>query len=467
MTRKKLQFPHTCALLFFIIVFAAILTWIIPAGEYDTEQVGNLNKVIAGTYHQVERNPQNLWDVMMAVVGGFEKAAVMMTMVCFVGAGVYILQSSGTIEVFFGKLASTSTNKIYAIVFGVMAFMSVGGAAGVFANATVALIPIGIILSTSLGLDKASGMLMVYLGAYSGFNVGWANPSTLGVAHPIAELPTFSGFKVRVILHIINFILSYGFVMMYINSIKKDHTKSLNYETGLSANDFMGLHEEEGLKDYKILPRHVLSLIATIFAISMILFGSVKFSWKNPQIAATFLVLSIVLGIINKYGVNKTTDLFLEGCRSMVTAAFIIGFANGISIILKDGNILNTIVHFLSMPMTKFASVAGAAFMFLANLIINLFIPSGSGQAAAVMPLMVPMADLIGVTRQVAVQAFQFGDGFSNCLFPTAGTLMGSLAIASVEWNRYAKKFIPFLIVQCILAIIALVILQSIGWTGV
>ena len=150
----------------------------------------------------------------------------------------------------------------------------------------------------------------------------------------------------------------------------------------------------------------------------------------------------------------------------MVNAAFIVGFANGISVILASGNILNTIVYWLSIPMSGMGSILGANFMFVANLFINLFIPSGSGQAVAVMPLMVPVADLAGITRQVAVQAFQFGDGFSNCLFPTAGTLMGSLAIAKTDWTKYAKWLMPLLGCQVILSFVSLTILQSIGWTG-
>lgn len=134
--------------------------------------------------------------------------------------------------------------------------------------------------------------------------------------------------------------------------------------------------------------------------------------------------------------------------------------------ILASGNILNTIVYWLSIPMSGMGSILGANFMFVANLIINLFIPSGSGQAVAVMPLMVPVADLAGITRQVAVQAFQFGDGFSNCLFPTAGTLMGSLAIAKTDWTKYAKWLMPLLGCQVILSFVSLTILQSIGWTG-
>lgn len=149
-----------------------------------------------------------------------------------------------------------------------------------------------------------------------------------------------------------------------------------------------------------------------------------------------------------------------------MTAAFIVGFANAITVLMKNGNILDTIVYYLAMPINYFGPTVGAAFMYLANVIINFFISSGSGQAAAVMPIMVPIADLTGITRQVAVQAFQFGDGFTNCIIPTVGTLMGGLGFAGISYGKYLKKVMPFIILQLVLALIAIVVLQSIGWTG-
>ena len=467
--KRKFTFPTTCGLLFILTIVAAILTWIIPAGKYDVEKVGNINKVIAGTFHYIERTPQGPWQVFNATVNGFYRASKLMTMIMFVGAAVHMLQITKTIELAFEKIAGGKKTNDALVVLGVMAFMSIGGAAGVFANPTVALIPIGILITTAMGLDKASGFLMVYLGAYSGFNVGWANASTLGVAHPIAELPIFSGLNVRIIIHIINFIFNYAFVMLYIRSVRKDSKNSLNYEAGLLENEYMGIGVQDGnmeTEKEKMNSKYLISLIALTVAIVSIIIGSIKFKWSNDHFSTVFLILALFIGLLHGYGINKTFNEFIKGCSKMLNAAFIVGFANGISIILNNGNILNTIVHALSIPMLKMGPILGANFMFIANVFINLFIPSGSGQAAAVMPLMVPVADLTGITRQVAVQAFQFGDGFSNCLYPTAGTLMGSLGIAGVAWNRYAKKFIPLFLVQTVFSMITLTILQSIGWTG-
>lgn len=465
--KKKFQIPTTCALLFMLMIVCAILTWIIPAGAYDTEKVGNLNKVIPGTYHVIESTPVGPWAAIMAVTAGFYKAAKLMVMTMFVGGAVEILEKSGAIHAGFGKLASRKGLNVNVLTLLVMTFMSIGGAAGVFANPVVALIPIGIILATNLGYDAFTGFLFVYMGAYSGFNVGWANASTIGTAQPIAELPIFSGFSVRVVLNIINLALCYYFTVRYMKSIKANPMKSLNYEEGMSVSDYMGTGKSGEQKiESNMTWQHIVSLIGLMIAVAAVLIGSVKFKWSYDQIAASFFLLAVFAGLVNGMGVNGTTKVFVAGCSKMVNAAFIIGFANGIGVILAQGQILNTIVYWMSIPMAKFGSVIGANFMFLANLFINLFIPSGSGQAAAVMPLMVPMADLAGITRQVAVQAFQFGDGFSNCLFPTAGTLMGSLAIAKVDWTRYAKWLLPLIGCQTLMAIIALTVLQTIGWTG-
>lgn len=425
--KKKFQIPTTCALLFMLMIVCAVLTWIVPAGAYETEKVGNLNKVIAGTYHVIDSTPVGPWGVLMAVMAGFYKSAKLIFMIMFCGGAVAVLEKSGSINAAFGRLASNKKLNAHVLALLIMAFMSVGGAAGVFANPVVALVPIGIILATSLGYDAFTGFLFVYMGAYSGFNVGWANATTIGVAHPIAELPIFSGFEVRVLLNIINFAICYFFTVRYMKTIRKDPMKSLNYEEGMSVADFMGAKGETTETIHASMSwKHMVSLLGLVAAIAVIVIGSIKFSWSYDQMAATFFVLAVGCGLLNGMGVNGTTKEFINGCAKMTNAAFIVGFANGIGVILSQGQILNTIVNWLSIPISSMGSVMGANFMFIANLLINFLIPSGSGQAAAVMPLMVPIADLVGITRQVAVQAFQFGDGFSNCLYPNSRDPHGS-----------------------------------------
>ena len=373
-TRKAAD-PSTCALLFMLMIVCTILTWIVPAGEFDTEKVGDLNKVIAGTYHTVEASPVGPWATIMAVVQGFYKAAKLMVMIMFVGGAVEILEKTGAIHAAFGKLASKQNLNVNVLVFLVMAFMSIGGAAGVFANPVVALIPIGIILATNLGYDSFTGFLLVYMGAYSGFNVGWANASTIGTAQPIAELPIFSGFSVRVVLNIINFAICYFFTIRYMKTIKADPKKSLNYEAGMSVSDSMGAGKDgaEAI-EARLTTKHLISLIGLVVAVAAILVGSVKYKWSYDQIAATFFTLAVVVGLLNGMGINGTTKVFIGGCSKMVKRRVQLSASqNGISVILASGNILNTIVYWLSIPMSGMGSILGANFMFVANLFINLF----------------------------------------------------------------------------------------------
>lgn len=295
MEKKKFKIPTTCALLFILMIIAAVMTWVIPAGEYDTEKVGNITRVIAGTYHGVERNPQGLWALFTAVPAGFYKTAKMLFSIMFIGGAVEVLEKTSSFHAVFAKIANKNLN-IRLLVFLIMLFMTIGGAAGGFSNATIALIPIGITLALSLGLDCCSGFLIVYLGAYSGFNVGWAVAATLGTAQPIAELPVFSGMGARVLIHGINFMICYLFTIHYIESVKKNPLKSLNYEEGMAVSDFMGLREEESVKEEHMTWRHGLSLAGLLVAIGALLVGCVTAGWSHDQIAAIFLPLRYILG---------------------------------------------------------------------------------------------------------------------------------------------------------------------------
>lgn len=466
-TSKRFVFPDVRVLLFSFTFLAAILTWIIPAGEFDTEKVGDITRVIPGTFHYVEQCPQNLWDVFNATVMGFTKQASLISMICFVGAAIYMMQETKAFEVAFKRLMRKAKNE-YVLLFILMALISIGGATGIFANPAVALVPIGMVLATSIGMDKAVGCLMIYWGAYSGFNVGWAVASTIGTAHAIAELPLFSGYQVRILFHIINTGMSFFFLARYAASVKKDYRNSISYYPGMSRADIIGDDDADATDDMaeKLTWQQTLSLISMVAAIIAVIIGSIEFGWSFTHYSTVFFMATIFMGIVNGYNPNKISKIFVRGFAKMIPASSVVGFASGISTILGAGKILNTIVYALSIPIGYAGAVGGAVIMFIVNFFINCFIGSGSGQATAVMPIMAPLADVTGITRQVAVQAFQFGDGLCNSITPTATTLMACLSLADVSWDRYIKKFWPLFLCQVILASVAVAVLQAIGWTG-
>ncbi|HXK90427.1 MAG TPA: Na+/H+ antiporter NhaC family protein, partial [Thermosynergistes sp.] len=393
------------------------------------------------------------------VVKGWIQAASMIFMVFFVGGAIKILEETGTIRVGMNHIIHKLKGKEIWAVAIIMFLMSIGGATGVFANPVVALIPLGIVLAKGLGYDNVVGFAMIYLGSYIGFNVGWGNVFTVGIAHTIAELPMFSGFGVRVFFHVVNYILVFGFVYLYIKKIKADPTNSLTYSIEESTAQSNVFEEKEVMTI-----RHMICTAIVVVAFGAIVYGSLRLKWGIDHYSVVFLMVAVFCGIIGGLGTNGTAIAFVKGCGSMAYAALVIGMARGISVVMTDGKIIDTVVYYLSLPIGMFGPVVGAVLMFFANIVINFFIPSGSGQAVTVMPIMVPLADLTGITRQVAVQAFQFGDGFTNCIIPTASVLMGCLGLSGIPYEKYVKWAAPLIAIQLVLAMIALVVLQLLHW---
>ena len=458
--QKKSRVPHVFALMFIITILMAVLTWLIPAGQYERVKEGTVTKVVADSFKVVDSNPQGFWGVFDAVVKGWIQSASMIFMVFFVGGAIKILEETGTIRVGMNRIVHKLKGKELWAVAIIMLLMSIGGATGVFANPVVALIPLGILLAKGLGYDSVVGFAMIYLGSYAGFNVGWGNVFTVGIAHSIAELPMFSGFGVRVFFHIVNLLLTFGFVYLYIRKIQADPTRSLVYSAEEAAQEANHFEEHESMD-----LRHMLCTAIVVISFGAIIYGSLQLKWGINHYSVIFFMMAVFCGIIGGLGMNGTAQAFVRGCGTMAYAALVIGMARGISVVMTDGKIIDTVVYYLSLPIAKYGPVIGANLMFFANIVINFFIPSGSGQAVTVMPIMVPLADLTGITRQVAVQAFQFGDGFTNCFIPTASVVMGFLGLSGIAYEKYVKWIFPLILTQVVLAMVALTVLQMIGWS--
>ena len=456
---KGFKMPHVFALMMMLTVLATILTWILPAGIYDIDP--QTKRVIANSYHTIARNPQGIWDVFNAVTKGTIQSAAMMTTIFFIGGALKVLEDTGTIHAGVGRFVSLLKGREVWSIAIIMALMSITGATGTIGNSVIALVPLGVMLSKSLGYDAVVGAAMMYLGVYSGFNVGWGNMFTIGIANEVAGLPILSGFYLRVMLHILNTGLTILFVLLYIRRIKKDPTKSLVYDPDAPADKEYDVSTD--LKE-TISPRQKACLVIVAVGFAFIIVGSLRWGWGISHSATVFLIVGLLCGFVGGLGLNGTFTTFVKGMGNLVFAAFVVAFARAISVVLTDGKIIHTVVYYLSIPIGKVSSVIGANVMLFANVIINFFIPSGSGQAVTVMPIMAPVADLTGITRQVAVQAFQFGDGFTNCVIPTSGVLMGVLGVAGISYEKYVRWYMPFLVFQIILGCCVVTMMQLFGW---
>lgn len=459
-TKKKFQFPDVYALIFLLCMAAMVLTWIIPAGSFDRVAEENINKVVADSFHLVESSRQTPWDMLQAIYQGFSNSAGTIFMIFFCGASVAMVEESHSLSMFFHWLAKKLKGKEMLAVAILMFGLGLGNAAGAFANIGVALMPIGIVMSSALGGDAFMAFLIIYYGLQSGFAVGFANPSILGVAQTIAEVPIFSGTPVRVACCLANIAFLYIVTMLYYRKIRKDPTKSLNY--GEPAGAFDTTAPVSGEMTKRQMATVGVFLVGVVFCVVC----TIKFSWNAKKIASYFFGMMIVTGLVSGFTMNEIANNFIKGCKPMIYASFITGLASAVAVILSQGKVLDTIVYALSLPLSKVGSVVGAGLMVVVNVLVNIVIPSGSGQAAVMMPLMTPIADIVGVTRQVAVQAFQFGDGLCNLLTPLNGPMMGCLAIVGVSFPKYIKWAFKYLMMNIGASIIITMVLQFIGWTG-
>ncbi|GGC96020.1 hypothetical protein GCM10007216_28510 [Thalassobacillus devorans] len=339
----------------------------------------------------------------------------------------------------------------------VSVLFALGGAVGAVANSVIPFVAIGVIIARALKLDAIVAVAITFGATFAGFNVGFLNPYTVGIAQSIADIPLFSGMLLRVIAFVVIVGATIMYTWFYAKKVLEDPGKSL---IGV-------LDAEQGSKGELTAPftgRHKVILSFVGISLLFFIFATIQYEWTIDHMAAFFIIIGLVSGVIAGMNYNKLAITFLEGCQKLVYGALIIGVARAILIVMENAAILDTFVHALSIPLEGLSPVFAALGMFVANGAMNFLVPSGSGQAMIAMPILSPLADMIGVTRQVAVQAYQFGDGFTNSIFPTSGPLMASLAVAGVSWIKWAKWMLPLLLIWTVIAIAMLVIAVMIGW---
>ncbi|MDR3230581.1 MAG: hypothetical protein LBT65_04005, partial [Synergistaceae bacterium] len=364
--KRVRTFPHVFSFLFLTVLVILALTWVVPAGQFErTVRVvagTKQNTVVPGTYHEVEPAPQAPWKIFTALDTGFSQSGGMIFMVFFCGAAVYIIEKTGTVRVSFQRLLKKVAGREYAAIFAVMLFMSIGGAVGAFANTSLALLPLGFLLSKAMGFDNVVGFGMVYLGSYAGFNVGWANVFTVGIAQDIAELEKFSGLYVRLLFHIVNLAISYWWVSLYAKRIKKNPNASLLYDEGMELSEVYG---GESFTDFEPFTwRHMSCIVITLLGFGAIIVGSILWNWGISHYSATFLAMAILAGLFGGLGVNGTCREFIRGSATMVAGAFVIGISRAISVVMTDGKIIDSIVYYLSQPISYYGPIVGANMMF-------------------------------------------------------------------------------------------------------
>ena len=525
---KKRKVPHTFVIVFFIIVIAAVLTWIIPPGKYVTEQVGDETVM---TFYYADQLPEaqaadfhaepQTWQLFSAFYKGFVKQANIIVFILIIGGAFWIMNKSKAIDMgimsflkFTKRLErrklmrKIGVNNVVIIL--IMLLFSLFGSVFGMSEETIAFALIIIPLAVSMGYDSIVGLCMVYVAAHIGFSGAMLNPFTIGIAQGIAGIPLFTGIGYRAVCWAILTVVGIVFVLWYANKVKKNPQSSIMYEDDAYWRKSAEVKEEE-LERYTprkawwvfafltavlivfsvlypmttlkignnettlpLLPigtaifvlLSVITLRKTVhYFVLTLLFATVYFlvvgvlgyEWYIMEIASLFLVLGIASGLAVDKSASDIAKLFLEGMGDILSAAVIVGLAGGIVIILQDGGIIDTILYGLSRSMSNMGKIASAEIMYGIQTLINIVIPSGSAKAAITMPIMAPFSDLIGISRQATVVAFQFGDGFTNMITPTSGVLMAALGVARIPWDKWVRFIWKFILVLVVLGGILLI----------
>lgn len=461
-SRWKLQVPHVYVIILGIIVFAAILTHFVPAGVFDRVDIDGRDTVVEGTYHQVTPNPATPWGVLTAIYNGLVGASGIVFYIFIIGASFGVLRATGAIDAGVSAIAQKLRGREILFIPVFMTVFSLGGAMLGLAEESIMYIAILVPIAVALGYDSVVGAAVVLLGGSSGFTAAFMNPFTVGIAQGLAGLPIFSGIGLRLVLWVVLLGLSITFVMVYALRIKKDPRRSVLYGSD-------SLAEEIRTQSTTVVPeftvRHKLVLSVLGLTLIMLAAGVSNFNWFLPELSGLFILMGIIVGVVGKLGATGTAEAFVEGAREMVTGALVVGLAYGILVVFQDGQILDTLLIALTQVIGALPGAVAAVGMFFVQGLISFPVPSGSGQAALTMPILAPLADMVGVTRQTAVLAYQLADGIGNMIFPTAGFFMASLAVARISWSKWVKWVWPLLLMQAVIAIAVVIIAQLIGYS--
>lgn len=456
--KKERKGIHVYVLIFCLIVLSAILTYIVPAGEFQREEVNGRSVIQPDTFQYVDGNSVGFLEIFSSIHSGMVQGSNIIFFVLIVGGAFGILAATGALDAFIAMLSVKMTNREKLIIPVLMFFFACAGSLMGMSDETIVYVGILVPLAIALGFDAITGFAIVMLGASVGFTSAVMNPFTVGIAQEIAELPMFSGMGFRLVIFVVLYLTATIYVYRYASKVKNN--PSLGFYGKFTQGNKDALANVSG----KMETRHKWVLVTFLLNFVVLMYGVIKLGWYITEIAGLFLLFGVLMGLLGKLSPTRIADNFIKGAGDLIGGALIIGLAQTILVIFNTAGLMDTILFHTAKVLDVIPSALNAVGMFIFQLGLNFLVPSGSGQAALTMPIMAPLSDMIGVTRQTAVLAYQFGDGMSNIIFPTVGFLMAGLAIAGIPWGKWIKWVLPFMLIQMAVGIIALIVAQLIQY---
>jgi len=455
--KKLFMVPHSFIIILFIILFAVGLTWVVPAGKFSrAKNALGISVINPSSFAYTDRTPVNPLGIPGYIVSGFTKSVDLFLLILLSGGAFNIVVTSGALQAAIGRVARKFSDKesvfipILTLAFGLVATTQ-----GV--NMFIGFAPVMVMIARAMGFDSIVGVAIILLGGAVGFSTGMLNPSTTVIAQKLGDLPLYSGIEYRALCFVVYMIITDIFLVRYAKSVRANPALSPMYamdraELGDADLDSFGTMDA----------RKWLVLASLIITLGIIVYGGICLDWGLPESSTAFLWLAIVAGACAGFGPSKIATGFIDGAKKMVSAAMIIGLARAVPEVLAKGNIIDTIVFGLGTAMSAVPRFAQGIAMYLANNVINLFITSGSGQAAATMPILIPLSDMVGLSRQTTILAYNFGDGFSNYILLPSTALIGIIGAANIPDDRWMKfmwkMFLIWVVTGSVLILVAQVI---------
>lgn len=456
----RFKVPHTLTLLFSMMVLAMIATWIVPQGFFDTQTLANgRSAVVPGTFALVEeRQYLSPWQLLTAIPRAFASAQDVIFFVMILGGVLSIARATGTVDALIGRLLTRFGEKPHMLIFMVVFCFAMASSAIGTAGEYIPFVLILVALCKAMRLDAMTAVGMTVAGYGIGYGVSAINPFTVIIAQQIAGVPVLSGIELRLAIFIPFVLIGFHHVWSYAKKVLADPANSMVADLPCPLGDKQtGTYPQLALN-------HKLILASFVGTIAVVAYGIRVHGWYLYELSACFIAWGLFTAVVGRISADTAAQKFIDGAMELTTTAMLIGVARGISLIMEDGQILHSLVHGMSLPLSYVGAEAAAVGMLVIQTLLNFFIPSGSGQAYVTMPLMVPLSDLLDIPRQVAVLAYQFGDGFSNMIIPTNAVLMGIIGIAGIPYGHWFRFCLPLLLKLMAAASVVLVLAVVTGY---
>ncbi len=464
--KKSFKMPDIYVVLVGIILLMGILTWIVPAGEYAREVVetahGTKTAVIPGSFEYVESSPVGFMDLLFSIPRGLENAAELVFMTLLAGGAIGVIRRTGIVEMGVNGLLNALGDRTQMIIpILMLSFATICGFIGV-PELSIAFLPIVLPLMFRLGYDSVTATAIAILPTTLGFAFGITIPGTVGIGQAVGELPLFSGAWLRALTLLGCVVVCSIYTMRHAAKVKASPQLSPMFKQDIETRAELAAEEEETVTEYTF--RHKLAGFATIGMFAAIIWAILSLGLSYSQMGALFMGMAVVTSLLVGDSLDRICSNFNIAFKEMLVGALIVGIARAISLVMMDGNIIDTVVHGMEVAVSSLPNSLTVIGIFISQLLINFPVPSGSGQTILTMPVLVPLGDLLGITRQTLVLATQWGDGLTNLIFPTSGYFVATLAISKMSLGRWLQFYMPLFIVLCVLASIVLVMANTMGY---